>query len=85
VTAGRRPLPPEGVLQLAVEHARPGLEREVRAALGPAHRLALGEALGDNLVDRALGEAGRDALAGAVVFAIVDDLPRVVLRVGSRP
>jgi hypothetical protein len=43
-----------------------GLQREVCATLRPAHRLALGEAFGDDPVNCALDEAGRDALAGTV-------------------
>ena len=49
----RRPSPPEDVFQFAVEDAGSGLQCEVCATLRPAHRLALGEAFGDDLVNPA--------------------------------
>lgn len=45
---------PEG----AVEGAGAGLQQQVGAALGPLHLLALGEALADDRVDRALRHGG---------------------------
>jgi hypothetical protein len=49
----------------------------------PAHRSALREPLGDDPVDRALDEAGRDALAGAVPLAVADDLAGAVSQAGG--
>jgi len=47
----------------AVEGVAADLQQQVGAAAGPLHLLALGEALADHGVDRALGHRGRHALA----------------------
>jgi len=49
----------------------------VGTAFGPLHLLTLGEALADDGVHRAFGQAGGDALAGAVSLAIVDQAASV--------
>ena len=72
-----RPAPSEARVEVAVEHPRPGLKREVGTAASPAHRLSFREPLGDDLVDRAFYEAGRDALSSPVPLAIVDDAGRI--------
>jgi hypothetical protein len=41
----------------AVERPRSGLQQQMRAALGPLHLLPLGEALADDGVHRAFGQA----------------------------
>jgi len=41
----------------AIERPGSGLQQQVRTALGLLHLLALGEALADDGVDRALGQA----------------------------
>ena len=56
----------------AVEGSGSGLQQHVGAAPGPLHLLALGKALADHRVDRALGYRRRDALASAEPLAVVD-------------
>lgn len=72
----------KAVREFAIEHPRPGLQREMRADGGPTHGLTLAEALGDHLIDRALHEAGRDTLASPAPSAVVDDLWRIAFEIG---
>lgn len=52
-------------------------------ALGPLHLLTLGEALADDGIDCALGQAGGDALARTEPLAIVDQAAGVAGDIAS--
>lgn len=61
------------LVQIAVQDVDSDLQQEMGAALGPAHLLFLDEPFGDDLIDRRLHEAGRNAFATAIPFTVVDD------------
>ena len=61
IVVGQPWMPPlEQGAEGAVEGSGTGLQQHVGAAPGPLHLLALGEALADHRVDRALGHRRRD-------------------------
>ena len=63
----------EFVGELVVEDPGADLQQQVGAAGCPAHLLLFDHALGDDLVDRGLGERGGDGLASTLAFPVVRD------------
>ena len=61
------------VFPVAIEHACPNLQQQVRAPLAPAHLLFLHHALADHVIDRRFHKPGTDPLAVAVAFPVIGD------------
>ncbi len=69
-------------IEFLIERFHPRLQQQMRPALGPLPLLLLAEAPADHLVDRRLDKARADALARAIVLAVVGDEGAIPLDIG---